>query len=150
MVRENQELREKTQRENQAEVGDARPKGANISDRSKHQTWKLWHHAKNSHMSDNIDEVRHGVASVASQAVAAPGLLPRRGPPSTTSAGPFASACEKRLNLAGQEKESINILQWNSEGVWGKKEALKHRLHEQKIDVACLQETHLKTATGSQ
>ena len=77
-------------------------------------------------MSDNIDEVRHGVASVASQAVAAPGLLPRRGPPSTTSAGPFASACEvsgrdKRLNLADQEKENINILQWNAEGVWGKK-----------------------------
>ena len=46
MVRENQELWEKIQRENQAEVGDARPKGANISDRSKHQTWKLWHHAK--------------------------------------------------------------------------------------------------------
>ena len=56
MVRDNQELREKTQTENQAEVGDARPKGANISDRSKHQTWKLWRHAKNSHMSDNIDE----------------------------------------------------------------------------------------------
>ena len=151
MVRDNQELREKTQTENQAEVGDARPKGANISDRSKHQTWKLWRHAKNSHMSDNIDEVRHGVASVASQAVAAPGLLPRRGPPSTTSAGPFASACkvsgrDKRLNLADQEKESINILQWNAEGVWGKKEALKHRLHEQKIDVACLQETHLKNS----
>ena len=151
MVRDDQELREKTQTENQAEVGDARPKGANISDRSKHQTWKLWRHAKNSHMSDNIDEVRHGVASVASQAVAAPGLLPRRGPPSTTSAGPFASACkvsgrDKRLNLADQEKESINILQWNAEGVWGKKEALKHRLHEQKIDVACLQETHLKNS----
>ena len=53
MVRDNQELREKTQTENQAEVGDARPKGANTSDRSKHQTWKLWRHAKNSHMSDN-------------------------------------------------------------------------------------------------
>ena len=50
------------------------------------------------------------------------------------------------LNLADQEKESINILQWNAEGVWGKKEALKHRLHEQKIDVACLQETHLKNS----
>ena len=56
MVRENQELREKTQRENQAEVGDARPKGANISDRSKHQTWKLWLHAKNSHMKENEEE----------------------------------------------------------------------------------------------
>ena len=56
MVRENQELREKTQRENQAEVGDARPKGANISDRSKHQTWKLWHHAKNSHIRENEEE----------------------------------------------------------------------------------------------
>ena len=59
-------------------------------------------------MSDNIDEVRHGVASVA-----------RRGPPSTTSAGPFASACEvsgrdKRLNLADQEKESIMQYQTNS------------------------------------
>ena len=38
----------------------------------------------------------------------------------------------------------INILQWNAEGAYKKKIALTEKLHKENIDVACLQETHLK------
>ena len=35
------------------------------------------------------------------------------------------------------------MLQWNAEGVFGKKEALRDRLKEHDVDIACIQETHL-------
>ncbi|GFS14067.1 RNA-directed DNA polymerase from mobile element jockey [Elysia marginata] len=35
------------------------------------------------------------------------------------------------------------ILQWNAKGVAKKKDALRNRLYEHKIDIACIQETHL-------
>ena len=53
-----------------------------------------------------------------------------------------------RENATGREKTSIesnvNIMQWNAEGASNKKIALAERLHQEEIDVACLQETHLK------
>ena len=39
----------------------------------------------------------------------------------------------------------LNILQWNAEGVFNKKVPLTERLHEEDVDVACIQETHLNT-----
>ena len=105
----------------------------------------------NFRMSDNMNEFRYGVATVASQAFAAPGPLPRRGPTPTTSAGPFDSVREVRdrdQRLHSTDKDStdrmLNILQWNAEGVRGKKEALSYYLKTHKVDVACIQETHLK------
>ena len=38
----------------------------------------------------------------------------------------------------------INILHWNAEGIQNKKAALSERLKQQDIDIACIQETHLK------
>ena len=35
-------------------------------------------------------------------------------------------------------------MQWNAEGVYNKKVALAERLQQENIDIACLQETHLK------
>ena len=59
----------------------------------------------------------------------------------------FAQFALLKFHLGGTYFDRrFMFLQWNAEGVWGKKEALKHRLHEQKIDVACLQETHLKNS----
>ena len=103
-------------------------------------------------MSDNRNRIRFGVVPVASQASTAPGLLPRRGPPQATSAGTFASACgvrgreqrSKPTTDLDDTRKNLKIVHWNAEGVWGKKEALRYQLHKQQIDVACLQETHLK------
>ena len=38
----------------------------------------------------------------------------------------------------------VNILHWNAEGIQNKKAALSERLKQQDIDIACIQETHLK------
>ena len=38
---------------------------------------------------------------------------------------------------------AIKILHWNAEGVRNKKEALRDRLKEHQVDIACIQETHL-------
>ncbi|GFS15509.1 hypothetical protein ElyMa_004934500 [Elysia marginata] len=43
----------------------------------------------------------------------------------------------------GSNKLPLKILQWNAEGVANKKDALRNRLYEHKIDIACIQETHL-------
>ena len=38
----------------------------------------------------------------------------------------------------------LNILHWNAEGIQNKKATLAERLRKEDIDVACIQETHLK------
>ena len=38
----------------------------------------------------------------------------------------------------------VNILHWNAEGIQNKKAALSERLRQLDIDIACIQETHLK------
>ena len=35
-------------------------------------------------------------------------------------------------------------MQWNAEGVSNKKEELEHFLHENSINICCIQETHLQ------
>ena len=39
---------------------------------------------------------------------------------------------------------NLNILHWNAEGIQNKKATLAERLKQEDIDVACIQETHLK------
>ena len=83
-----------------------------------------------------------------------PGLMPRGGPTHATGGHP-APQCgarprKRRANATGQTSPNadnntrpLNILQWNAEGVYQKKISLTERLHGDKIDVACIQETHL-------
>ena len=80
-----------------------------------------------------------------------PGPSPQRGPPSATG-GHLTSPCPARRRGARVRAtdrnetptpKSIN-LQWNAEGIYKKKIALSERLYQEDIDVACLQETHLK------
>ena len=46
-------------------------------------------------------------------------------------------------NLPAPSKKCLNIMHWNAEGVHKKKVHLAKRLSEEKIDIACIQETHL-------
>jgi exonuclease III len=50
---------------------------------------------------------------------------------------------QKGTTTTEETPKSLNILQWNAEGVYNKKLALTERLHSEQIDVACVQETHL-------
>ena len=91
---------------------------------------------------------RYGANPVKShQAVIVPGPLPRGGPPMTTG-GHLPLCCgvkaqRSRLRAIDQTPRTLNILQWNAEGVYNKKASLTQRLHKDRIDVACIQETHL-------
>ena len=102
-------------------------------------------------MSDNTLIPRCGATPVESrQAGGVPGLLPRRGPTQATG-GSLSSTCgvrsrEQRINATDHQYKKnrhLTILQWNAEGLWGKKEALKQVLERKKVDLACIQETHL-------
>ena len=97
----------------------------------------------------------HGALPVRSrQAGRVPGLMPRGGPTHATGGHP-APQCgarprKRRANATGQTSPNsdnntrpLNILQWNAEGVYQKKISLTERIHGDKIDVACIQETHL-------
>lgn len=96
---------------------------------------------------------RDGARPVRSpQAGAVPGSWPQRSPPSATG-GPFVLSCGARgqaRRATGQqprkirETPDINIMQWNAEGVSNKKEELEHFLHENSINICCIQETHLQ------
>lgn len=91
---------------------------------------------------------RYGANLVESrQAEIVPGPMPRRGPPNTTG-GNLPLCCGvkaqgNRVKSIDQTPRTLNLLQWNAEGVLNKKMSLTKRLYEEKIDVACIQETHL-------
>ena len=101
----------------------------------------------------NID-IRYGATPLESrQGGKVPGST-RKSPPkrlggtSTTSCG--VGRLDQRENAAGQQSKNsavklINVLQWNSEGIYKKKDALKHVFYREDIDVVCLQETHLNS-----
>ncbi|RUS68475.1 hypothetical protein EGW08_023763 [Elysia chlorotica] len=81
-----------------------------------------------------------------------PGPMPRMGPPSA-SGGPLTSSCQARSRGTGEittgstdppTHRNINILQWNAEGIYNKKIPLTERLQQENIDIACIQESHLK------
>ncbi|KAK3740855.1 hypothetical protein RRG08_011317 [Elysia crispata] len=97
----------------------------------------------------------HGALSVRSrQADRVPGLMPRGGPTHATGGHP-APQCgarprKRRANVTGQTNPNsdnktrpLNILLWNAEGAYQKKISVTERLHRAKINVACIQETHL-------
>ena len=73
----------------------------------------------------------------------------RRGPPTATG-DPLTLSCLARGQGTGvkttghQENKTINIIHWNAEGVYRKKIPLVQRLKKEDVDVACIQETHLK------
>ena len=96
---------------------------------------------------------RDGARPVESrQASRVPGPKPRKGPPLATG-GHLASTWvagrrRSRGNATGQPniiemERKFNILQWNAEGIMRKKGPLAERLHQEKVDVACIQETHM-------
>ena len=71
-----------------------------------------------------------------------PDPSPQRGPPSATGArgrGATVSATDRN-----ETPRSINILRWNAKGIYNKNIAFSERHYREDINVACLQETHLK------
>ena len=97
----------------------------------------------------------HGVLPVDSQqAGEVPGSVPRKSPPPATGGSSLSSWKDRRgsgsitvtgpkIPVISDSSDQIKIAQWNCEGISKKKEALKIFLHKEKIDIACLQETHL-------
>ena len=92
-----------------------------------------------------------------------PGASPQRGPPSATRSHLTSSfpARKRGTRVRATDRDvtqiprSSNILQWNAEDAYNKNIALAERLQQKNIDVACLQESHLKgnqrfTMRGSQ
>ena len=94
---------------------------------------------------------RYGARPVANrQAGPVPGPT-RRGPPLTTDrfnrnpdGGTSQRGHRRQEEVAPKKVENLKILQWNAEGICQKKEALLVRLAQDCVDVACIQETHLK------
>lgn len=80
------------------------------------------------------------------------GPMPQRGP-STVTGGETTTYCKavrqkRRPHPSNKDKQSeaprtLNILQWNAEGVHKKKLDLTERMEKENIDIACVQETHL-------
>ena len=79
-------------------------------------------------------------------------LLMTRGEPTLgLSNGPARStSCQMNNNnnndnnVNNNVNNVLNILHWNAEGIQNKKATLAERLKQEDIDVACIQETHLK------
>ena len=99
----------------------------------------------------------YGVRPVpALQAAATPGSLPRGRPPKLLRGHFKPSGTKSRRHREKQggegisphkskpkERVSLKVMHWNAEGVAGKIDALEVFLHENKVDVCCIQETHL-------
>ena len=87
---------------------------------------------------------RCGVVLVGrSQGGTAPGPQPQRGPTNATDCGsdPLLMAGGGQSRATGHQ--TLGIVHWNAEGVRQKKLELQQFLKVQKIDVCCIQETHL-------
>ena len=65
------------------------------------------------------------------------------GGPSTPPRGARRRGHRKVTGQSKDQQRTLNIQQWNAEGVYQKKVALSERLQTEKIDIACIQETHL-------
>jgi hypothetical protein len=112
------------------------------------QQWKMGHVRIIQLMIMLSFYTRDGAATVVHhQAGGAPDPLPRKGPPnSTEDDSAYQGPGIKQSRATGQTHQltnSIKIMQWNSEGVMKKKLELQHFLQKEKIDVLCIQETHL-------
>jgi hypothetical protein len=97
---------------------------------------------------------RYGVQGMSHRVSLMPGPKPRRGPNRTTRVDlPPYSRPDRRpvrtrstRTTTGQhaQRKPLNVLQWNAEGVRPKKVPLAEKLYEEQIDIACIQETHLR------
>nr|KAG5689417.1 hypothetical protein BaRGS_017935 [Batillaria attramentaria] len=84
---------------------------------------------------------------------AAPGSVPQRSPPKRLEVpSSFCGARGRGGHATGhqksarKEKESpgLTIMHWNAEGITNKKTEFEHFLHENSINICCVQETHLQ------
>ncbi|VDI60877.1 Hypothetical predicted protein [Mytilus galloprovincialis] len=106
-------------------------------------------------MTLEITTNRYGARPVRThQAGAVPGSLSRRNPSNATG-GTFVSSCgvrgrtrratgRKNTKPKLKEQPVINIMHWNAEGASNKRDELQHFLHENNINICCIQETHLQ------
>ncbi|KAK7090567.1 hypothetical protein V1264_010344 [Littorina saxatilis] len=124
-----------------AEAGDAGPPGCQ----------KALHHANHKMMETNQLIKRHSAQPLEiRRGGRVLGPQPQRGRLPTTGGHPTSSCTARRRGVRYTDREktptprNVNILQWNAEGVYNKKVPLAERLHQENIEVACLQETHLK------
>ena len=88
------------------------------------------------------------------QAGAVPGSLSRKSPTNATGGllvssrgvrGQTRRATDRtKIKLKRKEQPHINIVQWNAEGVSNKREELQHFLHENNVNICCIEETHLQ------
>ena len=90
----------------------------------------------------------YGARTVDHQAVTAPGPQPQRGPPSATGGNTKQRVGETNIELThGQiASHSLILAQWNAEGLKNKKPELQEFLRREKVDIICIQETHLSEA----
>ena len=92
------------------------------------------------HMIASSSNVRDGVDSMErSQVEKASGSKPRKGLPSTTGSSNPSTAREGWNKATG----ILNIMHTNAERVQNKKSDLQHFVSAHKIDICCIQETHL-------
>jgi len=74
------------------------------------------------------------------------GPLASEGPASATGGSPNLSTRGRQSKSTGRpsnEKTELIVVHWNAEGVQRKKSELQAFLHSNKVDIACVQETHL-------
>ena len=80
-----------------------------------------------------------------------PGSEPRQSPPKATGGHSFYHT-KRRPNGYNKprrrkvQQQHFKVMHWNAEGVFNKKTELQHFLHENDINVCCIQETHLQPA----
>ena len=95
---------------------------------------------------------RSGARPVGNQAGTAPGPMPQMGPPPATGSNQgdrnrqCTSSSQHHNQALSTEPGSIVFAQWNAEGVRNKKPELQNFLKTKKIDIICIQETHLTDA----
>ena len=89
-----------------------------------------------------------GAGSVVHQAGSAPGPQPQRGPPSTTgqNVGREGGGNNENIRDSTNRGATLVLSQWNAEGVRNKKPELQEFLYKNKVDIICIQETHLTEA----
>ena len=95
--------------------------------------------------------IRGGARPVGNQAETAPGPEPQLGPPNPLEfengeKQRKGSAREQTKTFRSEDTACIVFAQWNAEGVFKKKLVLQNFLRDKKVDIICIQETHLTDA----
>ena len=94
--------------------------------------------------------VRNGARPLRSlRGGAAPGSEPQWSPPSGGPSQPPYCARGQWRRATGRTKarkdKPFTVMHWNTESVMNKKTELEHILHEENINICCIQETHLQS-----